>query len=596
MCGLAAASCARATAPGGGLGGTDGTDGGGGPDGGDDAPTTPVPRANGDPCVAAASCTSGFCVEDVCCESACGEACHSCAVSGSPGVCLPAEVGTDPRDECPDEGVSSCGRDGQCDGSGACRRYPIGVVCHSQSCLGSTRTNASRCGPDGACRPTSGQPCDPFRCDQSGSDCLVRCNDSSDCLEGSFCAAGSCGLKPLGAPCGAGGECNSLICQQGACCNTPCTGTCQSCALPGAAGTCTDVPAGEDPLDQCADSGPTSCGTDGTCDGQGRCRSYSSATVCTAPTCSGATGTGQGRCDGAGTCMPGPPVTCGTCQVCTLSAAAATCAPVAAGGRPVVASQCVDQGAASCGGDGTCNGAGACRLYASGTTCVAGSCPSGATQVLPRSCNGAGTCLASTSVTCPGGFLCNPTMGVCKSTCTVATSAADCLAPNVCTGTICGTLKLQYTSMGAPGATTNGPHPWFLIVNLGPTAVALSDLTIRYWYTADGAVAQVAVVDFAANSATGQIPANNITSLFTPVARTGADTFLQLGFNAAAGTLAGNGGTTQVQSRFNSLNPDFGVTYVQTNDYSFDATKTAFADWTHVTLYRRGVLVWGIEP
>src|SRR5262249_27454903 len=32
------------------------------------------------------------------------------------------------------------------------------------------------------------------------------------------------------------------------------------------------------------------------------------------------------------------------------------------------------------------------------------------------------------------------------------------------------------------------------------------------------------------------------------------------------------------------------------NDYSYDATKTSFADWTKVTLYRNGTLVWGAEP
>ncbi len=66
-----------------------------------------------------------------------------------------------------------------------------------------------------------------------------------------------------------------------------------------------------------------------------------------------------------------------------------------------------------------------------------------------------------------------------------------------------------------------------------------------------------------------------MTSTFTAVTRQGADTFLQLGFTAAAGTLTGNGGTAVVDSRFNSLNPAFGITYTQTNDYSFDATKTA---------------------
>jgi hypothetical protein len=87
-----------------------------------------------------------------------------------------------------------------------------------------------------------------------------------------------------------------------------------------------------------------------------------------------------------------------------------------------------------------------------------------------------------------------------------------------------------------------------------------------------------------------------MTSSFTAVTRQGADTFLQLGFTAAAGALAGNSGTAVVDSRFNSLNPAFGIIYTQTNDYSFDATKTALTDWTHVTVYRLGTLIWGIEP
>jgi cellulose 1,4-beta-cellobiosidase len=34
----------------------------------------------------------------------------------------------------------------------------------------------------------------------------------------------------------------------------------------------------------------------------------------------------------------------------------------------------------------------------------------------------------------------------------------------------------------------------------------------------------------------------------------------------------------------------------QTNDYSFDPTKTSYANWTHMTLYQGGTLVWGTEP
>src|SRR5262249_34734096 len=48
-----------------------------------------------------------------------------------------------------------------------------------------------------------------------------------------------------------------------------------------------------------------------------------------------------------------------------------------------------------------------------------------------------------------------------------------------------------------------------------------------------------------------------------------------------------------IQNRLNSQ--DFSA-YNEANDYSFDPTKTSFADWTRVTLYRNGTLVWGTEP
>ena len=117
----------------------------------------------------------------------------------------------------------------------------------------------------------------------------------------------------------------------------------------------------------------------------------------------------------------------------------------------------------------------------------------------------------------------------------------------------------------------------------------LSQLTIRYWYTVDGTPSQSAAIDYA------DVGAVNVSRTFVqlPVARPPADFYLELGFAAAAGSLAGNGAFTGLQARFNKN--DF-TPYNQSNDYSFDATKVAFADWNRVTLYRNGVLAWGTEP
>ena len=90
---------------------------------------------------------------------------------------------------------------------------------------------------------------------------------------------GVCTKKPTGVACAAAGECMTNLCQQGVCCASACTGTCQSCALAGSLGTCTNVPTGQDPLNQCTDQGVDSCGNDGSCDGAGGCRRYASGTT-----------------------------------------------------------------------------------------------------------------------------------------------------------------------------------------------------------------------------------------------------------------------------------------------------------------------------
>jgi hypothetical protein len=36
--------------------------------------------------------------------------------------------------------------------------------------------------------------------------------------------------------------------------------------------------------------------------------------------------------------------------------------------------------------------------------------------------------------------------------------------------------------------------------------------------------------------------------------------------------------------------------YAETDDYSYNPELTVFNDWDRITMYRNGVLVWGIEP
>src|SRR5204863_5022016 len=229
------------------------------------------------------------------------------------------------------------------------------------TCSGSTLTLAARCDGVGNCVPGASQTCLPYVC--GATSCLTTCATSADCSGGNVCTGSSCGKLPLGAACATGPDCASGICAQGGCCQTTCTATCKSCALAGTAGTCATVPAGADPLNQCADQGPASCNTDGTCDGVGGCRLYASGAVCAAAACSQAVATPARTCDGAGVCKATAPVPCDPYACGASGACLVTCASDADCVSPNV---CIN---------------GACAKKVPGTACATGAeCASGLCQ------------------------------------------------------------------------------------------------------------------------------------------------------------------------------------------------------------------------
>ncbi len=238
-----------------------------------------------------------------------------------------------------------------------------------------------------------------------------------------------------------------------------------------------------------------------------------------------------------------------------------------------------------CGTDGACNGSGVCRRYASGVTCVAASCPNTATVQPASTCNTSGTCVTPSTMPCAP-YICSA--GACKTSCA---SNADCQGPTyVCTGTTCGSATMVSVQLASrENAPTNqAVMPDFKLYNNGTTPIPLSEITLRYWFTRDTAIAQTAWCDFAT------LTAANITLSFAAVspARTNADYYFQVGFAPAAGNLAAGANTGNIQTRFSK--DDFS-NYNEANDYSYVAS-TSFAVTTKVTVYRLGNLVYGTEP
>ncbi len=313
-------------------------------------------------------------------------------------------------------------------------------------------------------------------------------------------------------------ECGSRLCIDGVCCASTCTDLCSACNVAGSEGTCTPIPAGEDPAEECAMEAMSTCGNDGTCNGLGGCRKYPMGTQCQAPSCTGSMETPASSCDATGVCKAEPAracpgggmckgnscgtactndsscqtgffcrtgvcmarlapgaactrreecgsqycvdrVCCGTpctetCSACNVAGSPGTCKPVAAGQDP--RNDCAEDTGNTCGFDGTCNGAGACR-QPSGKACGAASCTNGA-ESLVGSCNGVGTCTPGPARDC-GAYACAGT--ACGTSCT---SEANCAPGHACLSNVCVQLpgpvlywKLdEATGTTAFDATTNG--------------------------------------------------------------------------------------------------------------------------------------------
>jgi len=137
-------------------------------------------------------CPSGHCVDGVCCDTACKDACHSCALPGRVGTCSLVDVGTDPRGDC--GGPGNCSQ--TCGAGGVCVPARGGNECAVSKCTGATTgAGASYCNASGASCPasTSTFDCTPYICESALGGCRGSCDSSSQCAAGYRCSTeGKC--------------------------------------------------------------------------------------------------------------------------------------------------------------------------------------------------------------------------------------------------------------------------------------------------------------------------------------------------------------------------------------------------------------------
>ncbi len=154
------------------------------------------------------------------------------------------------------------------------------------------------------------------------------------------------------------------------------------------------------------------------------------------------------------------------------------------------------------------------------------------------------------------------------------------------TGTPSVTAEYETAATAATSSTISNQIE---LVNNGTSAVPLSALTVRYWFTEDGTQPLQYSCDYA------PVGCANVAGSYATVspAVTGADHYLQIGFTSAAGSLAPGGNTGGLQNRIYQANF---ATMTQTNDYSFNAADASFTANPHITVYDNGTLIYGTEP
>jgi len=474
---------------------------------------TCAPCADGLACGQPADCRSGVCSGGSCAaptcmdgvkngvetSTDCGGLCAGCTVGGGctsgpdcasgacqDGSCRLATCGNLAKDaaetdvDCGGPDCAPCALAKGCVGGTDC----VSLLCQAGACRPATCANGTKDGTEtavdcgGACAPCG-----------SGSACGVN----GDCLGGT-CGAGVC-LRSAGETCSSNGQCAAGFCTDGVCCESACGGTCEACNLPGRAGRCDALPAGQASA-ECPADPVSSCGGAGFCSGARSCALYTSGTVCAPASCLSATvAAAADTCNGGGACVDAGTTDCapygcntasgacrtscaltsecaagftcsgGTCRlvkaagqacgadgecgsgfctdgVCCGSRCAGTCEKCnQAGGLGVCNAiafgqdpdnECPTDAAPTCGRTGTCSGARSCALYPAGTQCAAPSCVSATTANRADTCTGSGTCSDAGVQDCSP-YACSGS-GSCRTSCA---ADGDCAAGFACAGSVC---------------------------------------------------------------------------------------------------------------------------------------------------------------
>lgn len=399
--------------------------------------------ADGTACTLAATCASGFCADGVCCKTACAAACTACALAitgTASGTCAPVLAGKDPRGDCVDDGAPACGKDGLCDGKGACESYAA-TPCTPKPCTDGKECTSGFCADGICCGTACSGLCEACTAAKQGSGSDGTCGPIKVATD----PDAECGKMGTAAVCAADGTCDGAgacqvptagkACAPAACIDTETLGAAATCSK---AGDCTPAPTSCIPFrcDSATTTCKSTCTTDADCATGAHCKGGKCARSANGSACTAATDCTSTVCTD-GVCCD---VACsGQCEACDVVGAEGTCTPISDAPHGT-RSPCA--GSDPC--TGRCNGlARTGCVFPADTTCgTTATCTDG-NETTDR-CNNLGACVPTPKACTP--FACD--VDACK---TVCTTNADCAGGYLCQA---GACALPGGGTCADGGTT----------------------------------------------------------------------------------------------------------------------------------------------
>ncbi len=176
-----------------------------------------------------------------------------------------------------------------------------------------------------------------------------------------------------------------------------------------------------------------------------------------------------------------------------------------------------------------------------------------------------------------------------------------CVDPSSC-------LYVQHRR-GDSSSSNESVQPVFRLVNPTNETIPLDELTVRYWFTAEPVYNSYAwectqlgtdlltecywaeLADYTGVSACNT-SAFAVAAHDTSPPRSGASQYVELTFPSTAATLGPGARTGDLHVRARKCDWS---NFNESDDYSY-SSRTSFGTATDITLYRNGVLIWGMEP